>query len=45
MPRELMNMQLFDFPELEIVIQNYMNDFFNENAKKQEPVSENRLAS
>jgi HEAT repeat protein len=45
MPRELLNMQLFDFPELEIVIQNYMNDFFNENAKKQEPVSENRLAS
>lgn len=44
-PRELLNLQLFDFPELEIVIQNYMNDFFRERTKDKNQVAEDRLAS
>lgn len=44
-PRELLNLLLFDFPELEIVVQNYMNDFFAQQRKSQFQEHENRLAS
>lgn len=44
-PRELLNLQLFDFPELEIIVQNYMNDFFNEKNSKKSAINEKRMAS
>jgi ATP:ADP antiporter, AAA family len=45
MPRELLNLQLFDFPELEIVIQNYMTDFYKDKTKYQNKMTEEQLVS